>query len=269
MKKLKLFPALAVPFLLAGCEMLDVHPYDAKVDGPTGINARNAARIEAACAGRDSVRFVVVSDTQRWYDETKAAVDHINARGDVDFVIHCGDLTDFGATKEFEWMRRELERLEVPYVCLIGNHDCLGTGDDVFRVMFGDPDFSFNAGDTHFLCLNTNAFEYDYSEPIPDFAFMRTDREGLPPEVTRTVTAMHAMPYTDQFNNNVAELFQEELRKYPGLQFCLCGHQHTTAQFEPFGDGVVYYECGSAVKRDYLLFTLTKDGGMKYEVVHY
>lgn len=255
--------------LLTGCEVLDVHPYDAKVEGATDINARNVARIETACAERDSVRFVVVSDTQRWYDETAAAVDNINARGDVDFVIHCGDLTDFGVTKEFEWMRRELERLEPPYVCLIGNHDCLGTGGDVFRAMFGDPNFSFDAGDTHFLCLNTNAFEYDYSVAIPDFAFLRNDREQLAPQVRRTVVAMHAMPYTDQFYNNVADIFQEKIREYPGLQFCLCGHQHSTTQFEPFDDGVLYYECGAAVKRQYLLFTLTEKGEVKYEVVDY
>lgn len=266
-----LFPisVFAMAALLAGCDALEVHPYDAHVKGATDINARAVARIEAACAGRDSVRFAVVSDTQRWYDETAAAVAHINAHAGVDFVIHCGDLTDFGLTREFEWMRRELERLEPPYVCLIGNHDCLGTGGDVFRAMFGDPNFSFDAGDTHFVCLNTNAFEYDYSVAVPDFGFLRDDLKAVGPDTRRTVVAMHAMPFSDQFNNNVAEVFQEKIRTYPGLQFCLCGHQHTTTQFEPFDDGVVYYECGSAAKRQYLVFTLTTDGGMKYEVVDY
>lgn len=260
---------LACAWLCAGCDLIDVHPYDARVDGPYDINARSVARIEAACAGRDRVRFAVISDTQRWYDETADAVSSINARGDVDFVIHCGDLSDFGVTKEFEWMRRELEKFAVPYVCLIGNHDCLGTGADVFRRMFGSPDFSFTAGDTHFVCLNTNAFEYDYSVAIPDFAFIRNDRAALPEGVRRTVVAMHAMPYSDQFNNNVAEVFEEKIREYPGLQLCLCGHNHSTSINYPFDDGIPYYECGAAKRREYLVITLTQEGGVEHEVVAY
>lgn len=255
--------------LLSGCELIDYHPYDARISGARDINARNVARIEAATAGRSDVCFVVISDTQRWYDETAAAVKSINARTNVDFVIHCGDLTDFGATNEFEWMRDELERLDVPYVCLIGNHDWLGNGGEVFHAMFGSPNFSFNAGDTHFICLDTNALEHDYSDPIPDFAFIRADREGLPAEVRRTVLAVHAEPTSDQFNNNVAELFHHEMRAFPGLQFGVCGHLHSTTVTEPLADGVTYYRCGAAKKRQYLVFNLTQEGGVTYEVVDY
>lgn len=46
-------------------------------------------------------------------------------------------------------------------------------GKDTIRfVFFGNPNFSFVAGDVKFLCLNTNALEYDYSTPIPDFEFI-------------------------------------------------------------------------------------------------
>ena len=261
--------AIGLALLLSGCSVIDYHPYDTRFDGATGINARNVARIEANCAGRTSLRFVLISDTQRWYDETHACVDAINARGDVDFVVHCGDLTDFGATKEFEWMRSELERLSMPYVCLLGNHDCLGTGADVFRKMYGLPDFSFNAGDTHFLCLNTNAFEYDYSVAVPDFNFIKTDLAALPSTVRRTIVAMHAQPTSEQFNNNVSDVFQEKIKLFPGLAFCMCGHGHHTQANDLYGDGVLYYECGSAKFREYVVFTLNEDGGYSYEVVEY
>ena len=142
---------------LNSCDLLDFHPYDGRFDGPKDINARNIARIESATLGRDSIVFAVISDTQRWYDETHDAVNSINARPEIDFVIHCGDLTDFSATREFEWMRDELERLAMPYVCLIGNHDCLANGPRVFQTMFGTPNSSFNAGDTHFICLDTRS----------------------------------------------------------------------------------------------------------------
>lgn len=253
--------------LLSGCEVFDYHPYDARVDGHGDHNARNATLIAERCAGRDTVRFAVISDTQRWYDETARLVSAVNGRGDVDFVIHCGDQTDFGLTKEWEWMGRELRRLQMPYVCLIGNHDCLGTGGDVYRALYGNPNFSFNVADTHIVCLNTNAYEYDYSTAIPDFSFIREDRAAVPAGVSRTIVAMHAAPYTDQFNNNVAEVFEGELRRYPGLLCCLCGHTHHTKQEIPFHDGIVYYTCGSAQQRCYLLFTLMKDSLAYEEVV--
>lgn len=255
--------------LLSACDVFDYHPYDTRVSGEHDINAKNAARIEAAMAGRDSVRFALISDTQRWYDETRAAVKSINARGDVDFVIHCGDISDFGMTKEFELQRDILSRLHMPYVVLLGNHDCLGSGADVYRWMFGSPDFSFDAGDAHFVCLNTNAFEYDYSTAVPDFTFLKNDREAVRSGIRRTVVAMHAMPTSEQFNNNVAEVFQYQIKKYPGLAFCLCGHGHTMQEFDLFDDGTLYYECNAAKKRQYRIFTLTKDGGYTHEIVKY
>ena len=38
----------------------------------------------------------MISDTQRRYDETKEVVNIINNRGDIDFVLHGGDMADFG-----------------------------------------------------------------------------------------------------------------------------------------------------------------------------
>ena len=255
-------------FSLTGCDIIDYHPYDTRFDGPKNINSRNIERIESLCEGLDSIRFAVISDTQRWYDETASAISDINRRK-VDFVVHLGDMTDFGITREFEWMNRELEQLEVPYVCLLGNHDCLGTGPDVYRAMYGDPNFSFNAGDTHFLCLNTNAFEYDYSIAIPDFSFIKTDRAELPPYIRHTVVAMHAPPTSEQFNNNVSEIFHEKIHEYPNLLFCLNGHNHKTQVFDPLNDGTTYYQCGAAKHRNYLLFTLTSDGNIQYEKINY
>ncbi|MGM9803775.1 MAG: metallophosphoesterase family protein [Muribaculaceae bacterium] len=261
--------ALFATTITNSCDLIDYHPYDTRVDGKHNINATNIERIETACTGRTALRFVLISDTQRWYDETKDAVKSINAQPDVDFVIHCGDISDFGVTREFTLQRDILEDLKMPYVVLLGNHDCLGTGADTFRYVFGDPNFAFNAGNTHFLCINSNAFEYDYSTDVPDFAFISNDRENLPDDITRTIVAMHAQPTSEQFNNNVSHLFQWEINKYPGLAFCLCGHGHKTQSNDLFGDGILYYECGAAKSREYLIFTLNTDGSYEHQVVNY
>jgi hypothetical protein len=70
-------------------------------------------------------------------------------------------------------MRDILNKLKIPYVVLPGNHDCLGSELSVFGEIFGALNFSFIAGKTKFLCLNTNALEFDCSTPVPDFSFIK------------------------------------------------------------------------------------------------
>lgn len=171
--------------LFTACNVIEYHPYDTRITGDTDVNARNILRIENSMSGRKSIRFAMISDTQRRYDETEDVVNLINSRGDIDFVLHGGDLADFGETKEFLWARDVMDKLQVPYVCLLGNHDCLGTGRDVFRTVFGEENFSFVAGNVRFICLNTNALEYDYSYPVPDFNFMEDALNTVPDGVEK------------------------------------------------------------------------------------
>lgn len=252
----------------AGCaDAFDIHPYDTRIDGKTGINGKNIRRIEESLAGRTSFRFVMTGDTQRHYDDTADLVEALNARDDVDFVIHGGDFSDFGVTKEFVWMRDILEDLKVPYVGLIGNHDLLGNGEKAFATIFGRQNFTFTAGDVLFVALSTNCYEYDYSHPIPDFGFMEgvLERDDLP---ARTIVVMHAAPFSEEFNNNVAKPFQSYVASFPGLMFCLHAHNHELQEDDLFGDGVTYYGSDSVDHRNYLLFTVTPEGYAR-EVVEF
>ncbi|MDR0712721.1 MAG: metallophosphoesterase [Bacteroidales bacterium] len=263
-----LFILLTV-LLLCGCDdLFEAHPYAGKVTGETDINAKNTARIETACAAKKNIRFIMMGDTQRHYDETEDFVKSVNQRNDVDFVIHGGDISDFGLTKEFAWMRDIMNGLKVPYVVLIGNHDCLANGTEIYRTIFGDENFSFLAGDCKFVCLNTNALEYDYSHPVPDFTFIENCIGERRAGHERTVVVMHAPPHSEQFDNNVARVFQRYITQFSGLQFCLNAHEHRVSAEDRFNDGVIYYGSPSIEKRKYLLFTL-KPGGYDHEVVQF
>ena len=255
--------------VMQGCDMIEYHPYDLRIEGETGINDKNIAALEAKCKGKTSISFAVISDTQRWYDETVDAVNAINSRSkDIDFVIHTGDLSDFGLKLEFEKQRDILNGLQMPYVCLLGNHDCLATGKEVYNRIFGNENFSFVAGNVFFLCLNTNALEFDYTQAVPDFTYIESQIRQMPGQVTQSVVAMHAPPFSEQFNNNVARVFQAYLKQLPDLQCCIYGHVHSLGETDFFGDGTMYYACPCAKKRIYLLFTITPDN-YTYEVVSY
>lgn len=259
-------PFALMACVLTACNKFEYYPYDTRTNGTTHINQTNIALIEQRCAEQDTLRFAVISDTQRWYDETAAEVRSINADTSIQFVIHLGDLTDFGLTKEFEWMRRELAKLRVPYVSLIGNHDCLGTGSDVFRKIWGKEDFCFTAGDVRFVCLNTNAREYDHTTAVPDFGFIYNEIENFPEAARRTIVCMHARPFCEQFDNNVAQVFEYLVLRLPNLMFCINGHNHRFETDDLFDDGTLYYGCTSAGKRGYLVFTIYPDGYAHREV---
>ncbi len=269
----KLLGLIAVVFAISfyGCdlmeEMIDYSPYDVDVKGERNINAKNCVRIENSCRGKDTIKFVFMGDTQRWYDETHYFVKALNKRTDVDFVIHGGDISDFGVTDEFMWQRDILSDLNVPYVVIIGNHDALGNGNEAFNVIFGESNFSFIAGNVKFVCLNTNALEYDYSVPIPDFNFIKRQiSDSIRYE--KTVVCMHSRPFSDQFNNNMASVFQDYITNFKGLQFCVNAHGHSLEADDLFNDGIIYYESAAIEERNYLLFTITPNG-YSYEVVFF
>lgn len=250
------------------CDMFEAHPYDAYVRGEKNLNEKNIRTITTNLKEKKQLRFAFISDTQRWYDETKDMVADINKRDDIDFVIHGGDLSDFGATHEFILQRDIMLGFRMPWIALLGNHDCLGTGEDTFARIWGNPNYYFQAGNILFICLNTNCMEYDYSEPVPNFSFLENLMNNLPEDVEKTIVVMHVPPFDLEFNNNVANVFQLYLKEFPNLQFCLNGHAHHYKVNEFFNDGILYYQTPCAKYRGYIVFTITEEG-YEHELIEY
>lgn len=249
--------------------MLESSPYDVHITGEKNLTFKNISLINSNLKSKDSFAFAMISDSQRFYDEAKDAVEAINRDDEIAFVVHGGDLTEYGATKEFLWQRDILEKLNKPYVCVIGNHDCLATGVEAYLSLFGPLNFSFTAGNVKFICLNSNALEFDYSVDVPDMNFIKHELESLLPSETKTIVLMHAGPNSEQFNSNFADEFHSSISKFPNLQFCLYGHGHNVRVDEFFNDGIIYYECPSTNKRQYLKFRIHTDNNYDYEVVDF
>lgn len=261
-----------IPFflftLLTACELIDYHPYDGRLHTKErDINAKNIRIIEANTQNSDTIRFAFIGDTQRNYDETVDFVKHINQNDSIDFILHGGDIADFGMKKEYEWTIDILGKLKAPYVALIGNHDIIGNGDQVYKALFGNENFSFITNDIKFVCLNTNAIEYDYSHPVPDFEFIKNEFQDST-RFKRTIVVMHAPPGNEQFNNNVKDVFQLYIKQFPSLMFCLHAHNHNLSVNDLFNDGILYFGCSNIAKRNYMLFTITPDN-YTYEVIDF
>ncbi|MBR1402048.1 MAG: metallophosphoesterase [Prevotella sp.] len=261
--------AIVVVALTVSCgSWFDTHPYDVHFHGVTGINDRQIKTIEERFAEKDTLRIAFISDTHGWYSDMTDEIADLNNQRDIDFVVHCGDLTDTGTSKEYEWARHLLERLDYPYVALIGNHDFLGTGDQAYQVMFGRLDFSFIVSHIKFVCLNTNATEYDYMAAVPNFDFMEEEMARDTARFNRTVLVMHAPPYSDQFNNNVCKAFRRYLDLFPGLMCCVYGHNHNHIVDDIYDDGLLFYGIDCAEHRNYSIMTITPDS-YEMEQIYY
>lgn len=243
-------------FQLSSC--FDTHPYEVNISEEKGINARNIATIESKCANKSIMRIAFISDTHLWLSEARDQVADLNKR-DIDFVVHCGDLTDTATKKEYNWSYDILKDLKHPFVALIGNHDFLGTGDQTYEMMYGKFDFSFIANRVKFVCLNTNAVEYDYLAAVPNFDFMEKEFTTDTDKFDRTIIIMHAAPYSDQFNNNVNKAFRRYLDFAPGLMCCVYGHDHNDTVSDIYGDGLMFYAIDCALHRNYRILTITPD----------
>lgn len=285
-KYIKTAVGCVVCLLMTACDQFEYHPYSPHINGKTALHSEYIPKIEQKCKGRDVVRFAFVTDTQGHTDELEDAIRHMRKRTDIDFIIHGGDQSDFGLPKEFVWCRDLMEKSALPYVAVLGNHDCVGNGEQAFQYIYGEPNFSFNAGFVHFVCLNTVALEYDYSNPVPDLNYIEEDIKKVnemnagKDTITSTVIVMHARPGDDQFNNNVSRVFNYYLCKYPGATeecgadgalkriFCVNGHNHCHDVKDLFGNGMMYYGCADISKRIYYVFTVTREG-CEYEIVEY
>ena len=123
--------------------------------------------------GDDTVTFAFVGDSQRFYDELERFIDTVNAIDEIDFIILAGDISDFGLLEEFELIHEQLSGLNKPYFGVVGNHDVVARGEEIFERMFGPLNYTFTYRSVKFIAHNTNGKEYPDKE-VPDMNWLRS-----------------------------------------------------------------------------------------------
>jgi 3',5'-cyclic-AMP phosphodiesterase len=261
---------LLVMLGLNSCEKFEYSPHEVLLRaGEKNLNQVQAAQIQAlGLQPGDTIRIALISDTQRFYDETQAAVEDINSRSRqkgkrIHFVIHGGDITDFGLMDEYRWIHDRLQKLQMPYLAVIGNHDCVGNGKVIFEEMYGPHDFSVTFARNRFVFLNTNSLEYKKNIP-PHLHNLQKGLEDVQ-NYDNAFVIGHVPPFDQDFDRSKEEDFATLVRQYK-VKYSIHGHQHNHRLHRPYGDGQDYLVIGSVEKNYYVVMTIVGQQ-VSYELV--
>ena len=230
-----------------------------------GLNAKNLELLNSLPQD-DTITIAFVGDSQRFYDELDLFIDTVNNIAAVDFVLLAGDISDFGLLTEFELISEMLEKLEKPYIGVVGNHDGVARGEEVFERMFGPLNFSFHYGGVKFVAHNTNGKEY-FTGDVPNMKWLQM-------QLTRSDTSKyfipvsHVPPFSSDFDEKLVYPYTNLFRETPGLLISLHGHIHTHKDGYPFNDGVRYMTTHSFDKRTFVLLKIF-NGQINYRLIDY
>lgn len=228
-------------FILLACEdMFDYSPYAIDFsDENRNVNQRNIERLHNDENDDDEIVIAFTGDTHRFYDEFDVFVNHVNKICSVDFVIHLGDLTDFGLPKQYEWSNSYLRKLNAPYFVVIGNHDLVGNGQKAYQGMFGSLNYSFIYDSIKFVFINTNSREFEFNGNVPDILWL--DKQLQPDtDFSKAVVVFHIPPTHCDFDEFLEEHFHNSLAQYNNVLFTVHGHLHNFEIYKPYADSISY-----------------------------
>lgn len=224
----------------------------------TDVNAKEISKLPIKTAGT-TIRIAVSGDTQRNYKEAENFVTLINARNDIDFVVLNGDISDFGLLLEFNGIYKIYDKLKVPFISVIGNHDLVANGSDVYKRMFGELNFTFNYAGIKFVCHDTNGREYDFNGSTPNMAWLKNNLK-LAIGTDRLIAFSHVPPTDGDFDPKLAKPYQDLLNQTSGMIASIHSHQHQSqiVRYQN-GTGIPFIITNAIVNRAFTLITVTNE----------
>ncbi|RYZ49822.1 MAG: metallophosphoesterase [Proteobacteria bacterium] len=171
-------------------------------------------------------KVALVSDPQVVVSYLKDARTEINKRDDIEFSLLTGDLTDRALRREFEWVAKIITEFRRPILTVVGNHDGLIYGEEIYTKMFGPLNYSFVYNDVKFIMWNNNTYEWGY----PNFEWLENEINSH----ERVVIVAHQPPGSVERYDGINERWKE-LYKNPHVLGSVHGHLHRWGYQEVFG----------------------------------
>jgi Icc-related predicted phosphoesterase len=267
-KMIKVLQIWFVILLFSSCKnMFQYSPNEIRLEAEMrDLNRKNIEKLQSKTA-RDTVKFILIGDSQRSYDDVADFVKEVNIIPDIDFVVLAGDITEFGMAQEYIWVHERLRNLKIPYIAVIGNHDMLANGRQIYKQMYGPENFSFSYGRAKFVCLNTNGAETGRNGTIPDLPWLQKELSSLE-KYDNAFVLSHVPPFDTDFDKSLEAGYTSLLSSSNKVSMSLHGHRHSFSSSMPYEDGLPYLVVGSTKKRNYALITTSGDQ-VQYEERYY
>jgi predicted phosphodiesterase len=197
------------------------------------LTAKNIEVLAARPEPQGAFKIAALSDTHDDYDRFAKAVELINARGDIELVLHAGNMSDRGLLKELEWTAEILSRLQMPFFTAIGNHDAISEGKAIFLKMFGPYDYAFEWSGTKFVVFNSNTLEFP--EEAPDRGWLSSTLADHGSAERLVVLTHHAPHYPDDLEGGTTREYYKDLLRTAGIDVFIHGHGEDFGVSSPVG----------------------------------
>lgn len=235
-------------------------PFETKVpDGLKGLTEKNLERIHRFdTAFGKPFKIALISDSHYHFNDLKDALTDINQKNEFAFIIVTGDLTENGLLKEFEIFHEIMSHARIPYLTVIGNHDHLSNGANIYQQMYGQLNYSFVFQNVKFIAWDNTIWE---SEREADFDWLNealkinNENEQV---VDHIIPLSHIPPFDDQLAEK--RFVFHELLKEHNVALSIHGHKHEFFLGDLYGDGIQYMTVGSPQKRNYVSLSVTPAG---------
>jgi Icc protein len=261
------FIVVFIGIFITGCVRFEFSP-NQKFDKftPQEINLQNLRKLGSKPAG-SKIKIAVSGDVQRKYKEAEDFVNYINTQQGIDFVILNGDISDFGLLMEFQWMNAIYEKLKVPYISVIGNHDLVANGKYVYQNLFGPLNFSFDYAGVKFICHDTNGREYNFNGTVPNLDWLAQQLQAVK-SGEYVVAFSHVPPKDGDFDANLRKGYEALFDKTPGMLASIHSHQHSPDVIEYDEGGTQFIITNGVVNRAFTMVDI-ENGQLHAEAIKF
>lgn len=212
-------------------------------------NIDRLADFEAQVGDRDTYQVAIVSDPQSYPGAFEKVIEHVNTLPEVDFILLTGDLADTGIKAEFEWVCKVMEKAKQPIFAVIGNHDALAFGTEIWHDYFGAENYSFTYQNSKFIAYNDNKYEF---ENVPDRDWLAQETQGHESR-DYTMVASHIAPW------EIDLVLSEELKDM-GVDLGIHGHNHRFDFWQLAGIQLPHYEATFTKDESFGLLSINPAG---------
>jgi len=220
-------------------------------------NIKNLDRLRSK-QQTDSFSFIVISDTQRFYEELDDFVEKVNRYPDISFVVLNGDMTDFGLRSEYLWISHRMQKLSFPFLVVIGNHDMLGNGRELYKQMYGPENFGFSFSGHKFIVLNSNSQEVGHNGSLPDTTWLQQELSSTPGQEKIFVFG-HLAPFSGDFDPSLEHPYVRILTNNGNVVYSIHGHEDISYLGQPYGPPVNYLVVNSVKEKSFVLINVNSN----------